>query len=714
MEKYGKKKRFVHEHVEFLPYDSENPPQNHRPKYAKPYRKRHLGLLITCILLFIFASALLGVRIIRSNQLQQQVLQQASNLQTTGTLSFDSTLGYRLVYNPTVFEAEASVAHDNGEATTYTGEDLAQPRAYQKLQLTPLRDDLGREVRYDTSVFQVMYDQTPIDPSADLEQVANAYAPTSDAYFDVTMLTKERVTINGQEFSKATYQKTPKFNAQAAETPLRTIVYVGNDYGQPLVMTIAGVSEFTPLALYDEVIQSVVMEDPNAVVLGATVYKPDVLANWFSPIRGWLRNLLGTEETPEQKRAKTIATYMPAVVKVYHVICGELTIRASSLGYDCLNTTGSGFLISEDGYVATSGHVVSVSAKDVIVDTLRTNPETLPSVLRLLGYSNYEVGQIVDATNSNPEAILSVMQQIYKLPDEVIRFNGQKDYYGVALGRDQLTLLNEDSKSQLDIKETTTTKKATLVAVDYNSADLVNDTFTGSDVALLKLQGSNYPVVRLGESALLTQGMPITVLGYPALAENELTDNSTISATTTNGVVSALRNSNDGQHRVIQTDADISGGNSGGPAFDEHGAVFGIATYIYQSADGGALSYMRDIADLGKLAQKSNLTLNTASKTQELWESALDDFYAARYRSALTKISQVQSLYPPHSLADTYKAMAESHIAAGEDTSNQTALYVLGAIAATSLVGMMTMIIIIVRHNHYHRQYKTLNQPPKH
>ena len=123
---------------------------------------------------------------------------------------------------------------------------------------------------------------------------------------------------------------------------------------------------------------------------------------------------------------------------------------------------------------------------------------------------------------------------------------------------------------------------------------------------------------------------------------------------------------------------------------------------------------MRDIADLGKLAQKSNLTLNTASKTQELWESALDDFYAARYRSALTKISQVQSLYPPHSLADTYKAMAESHIAAGEDTSNQTALYVLGAIAATSLVGMMTMIIIIVRHNHYHRQYKTLNQPPKH
>jgi serine protease Do len=103
------------------------------------------------------------------------------------------------------------------------------------------------------------------------------------------------------------------------------------------------------------------------------------------------------------------------------------------------------------------------------------------------------------------------------------------------------------------------------------------------DVALLKTEvPPKRPVVAaLGDSERLKPGMRLFAIGAPLGLEHTLTA----------GVVSALRrNTGPGLHpsRVLQTDAALNPGNSGGPIFNESGEVVGIASSI-ASRSGGSM-----------------------------------------------------------------------------------------------------------------------------
>src|SRR5690606_20415304 len=117
--------------------------------------------------------------------------------------------------------------------------------------------------------------------------------------------------------------------------------------------------------------------------------------------------------------------------------------------------------------------------------------------------------------------------------------------------------------------DTSTIKNAKLIGYDYDSADLVSTKFTHSDVALLKLDGKDFPVTTLGSIDGVSKGSKLTVIGFPGIADQGggLTDATKIEATATTGTVSAIRDSNDGKRKLIQSDAKISHGNSGGPVF---------------------------------------------------------------------------------------------------------------------------------------------------
>jgi serine protease Do len=102
-----------------------------------------------------------------------------------------------------------------------------------------------------------------------------------------------------------------------------------------------------------------------------------------------------------------------------------------------------------------------------------------------------------------------------------------------------------------------------------------------SDVAVVKITGTNLPTVQLGDSSLLTVGQKVIAIGNPY----------GLSQTVTTGVISALeRNVQASQAEtlvgVVQTDAAINPGNSGGPLVDLSGRVVGINTMIYQNAQG--------------------------------------------------------------------------------------------------------------------------------
>lgn len=99
-----------------------------------------------------------------------------------------------------------------------------------------------------------------------------------------------------------------------------------------------------------------------------------------------------------------------------------------------------------------------------------------------------------------------------------------------------------------------------------------------TDVALLKIEASGLPVVKLGDPAQLKVGEWVVAIGSPFGFDNSVTA----------GIVSAKGRSLPQENYVpfIQTDVAINPGNSGGPLFNMRGEVVGINSQIYSRSGG--------------------------------------------------------------------------------------------------------------------------------
>jgi len=99
-----------------------------------------------------------------------------------------------------------------------------------------------------------------------------------------------------------------------------------------------------------------------------------------------------------------------------------------------------------------------------------------------------------------------------------------------------------------------------------------------SDIAVLKVDAKNLPVVKIGDSDDIKVGEWVLAIGSPFGFEH----------TATQGIVSALSRSlpDDTYVPFIQTDAAVNPGNSGGPLFNTDGQVIGVNSQIYSRSGG--------------------------------------------------------------------------------------------------------------------------------
>ena len=99
-----------------------------------------------------------------------------------------------------------------------------------------------------------------------------------------------------------------------------------------------------------------------------------------------------------------------------------------------------------------------------------------------------------------------------------------------------------------------------------------------SDVAVLKIDASNLPTVKIGDPNQSKVGQWVVAIGSPYGFDN----------TVTSGIISAKSRSlpNENYTPFIQTDVPVNPGNSGGPLFNLQGDVIGINSMIYSQTGG--------------------------------------------------------------------------------------------------------------------------------
>ncbi len=150
---------------------------------------------------------------------------------------------------------------------------------------------------------------------------------------------------------------------------------------------------------------------------------------------------------------------------------------------------------------------------------------------------------------------------------------------GFIISKDGLVVTNRHVVADEAAEYTVVTNKGEKHTAKVLGRDPVND------LAILKIDGDNFPTLNLGDSSQLKPGQSVIAIGN-ALGQ--------FSNTVSTGVISGLSRSIDafggsnvGSERLIgliQTDASINPGNSGGPLLDMYGNVIGINVAVAQNA----------------------------------------------------------------------------------------------------------------------------------
>ncbi len=174
------------------------------------------------------------------------------------------------------------------------------------------------------------------------------------------------------------------------------------------------------------------------------------------------------------------------------------------------------------------------------------------------------------------QAVIRVVERV--APSVVHVRRGRSGGSGVVIAPDGYVLTNAHVVDDVSDVEVVFADGAT-----YRAPIVGTDAAT--DLAVVRMLGPTRPSVELADSDALRVGQLVIAIGDPL----------GLQSTVTTGVVSALGRSlraKDGRiiENVIQTDAALNPGNSGGPLVDTHAKLVGINTAIIAMAQGIAFA----------------------------------------------------------------------------------------------------------------------------
>ena len=183
-----------------------------------------------------------------------------------------------------------------------------------------------------------------------------------------------------------------------------------------------------------------------------------------------------------------------------------------------------------------------------------------------------------DAPSAPPYAsgqiALTTAQIAKKASPSVVVIQGTTDS-GDVLGSG--FIVSKDGKIVTNLHVIRDMKTARVQLANGNAFDSLSVLATDEprDLAIVQVAGSDLPILDLGDSDALAVGEPVVIVGSPRGLEG----------TVTAGILSSVRDSGDG-FKVLQTDAAVNPGNSGGPLVNNKGQVVGVVSFKLRSAEG--------------------------------------------------------------------------------------------------------------------------------
>jgi serine protease Do len=330
-----------------------------------------------------------------------------------------------------------------------------------------------------------------------------------------------------------------------------------------------------------------------------------------------------------------------------------------------ITSTGTGFFITGDGFVATNSHLIE-----------RDN-----SFIR----RRFILSAFQQITEANIHALENSWATSFTEQQRNLLYNTYASMYSRLFSMELYDLKKEIfvvyGSNKMGSK---TTKKAATVAAN-------GQPMPGKDVAILKIDGdSALPTLKIASDQLPEVGEQLFVYGYPAPATNNdfVAMESAIEPTLTTGIVSAIKNSIDGWP-LIQMDANINHGSSGGPVCNSSGEVVGLTTFGSLGNNGAlaaGLNFAIPVQILREYLDTADVNPQV-SKASQVFADAVQFYETKYYRKALNKFEDVKKLNSNYPGLDILIDSCSSRIKRGEDRG--------GFLLRNDLIVSSIMLLII-------------------
>jgi S1-C subfamily serine protease len=196
----------------------------------------------------------------------------------------------------------------------------------------------------------------------------------------------------------------------------------------------------------------------------------------------------------------------------------------------------------------------------------------------------------------------------------------------------------------------------------------------GKDIAILKIETKEeMPVLTIADPRLPMVGEQLFVYGYPGPVTNNdfVAAESAIEPTLTTGIVSAVKKAVGGWP-LIQMDANINHGSSGGPVCNDRGEVIGLTTFGSLENTGGlaaGLNFAVPVTILDEYLDSAGITSHPGRSSQ-LYARGVDFYDHAYYGAALKKFEAVRAQSPHYPGLYTYIADCQENIKKGMGQSS--------------------------------------------